>query len=176
MPGTSADNLFVHITNLLGLIGFVVLWLGLVECTKLLLKAFRNDPLLGWAIGPFGISTLFLSTPSARFILFSTVGQTLVSGVVLYLGLFSGLPSPLLLPHSLPVIVVVVVLGMLLTSFADWVVALRDLSFPLWGEARILRNIQYMRASWATIHFTPLGLSYLREHFGSNPTELLQAL
>jgi len=176
MPGTSANNLSVHITNLLGLIGFVVLWLGLVECTKLLLKAFRNDPLLGWSIGPFGLSTLFLSTPSARFILFSTTFQTLVSGIILYLGLFSGLPSPLILPHNLPVIIVVVALGTVLTSFGDWVVALRDLYFPLWGEARILRNIQYMRASWATIHFTPLGLSYLREHFGSNPAELLQAL
>src|SRR5258707_7465080 len=107
MPGTAAGNLHIHITNLLGLIGFLVLWLGLVECTKLLLKAFRNEPLIGWAIGPFGISTLFLSTPSARFILFSTSFQTLISGVILYFGLFSGLPSPLLLPHSLPVMLIV---------------------------------------------------------------------
>ncbi|HEY3992350.1 MAG TPA: hypothetical protein VGM01_05655 [Ktedonobacteraceae bacterium] len=176
MPGTATGNMHIHITNLLGLVGFVVLWLGLVECTKLLLKAFRNDPLIGWAVGPFGVSTLFLSTPSTRFILLSTTFQTLVSGAILYLGLFTGLPSPLALPHNPLVIIVTLVLGALLTSIGDWVTALRDLCFPLWGEVRILHNIQYLRSSWATIHFTPFGQSYLREHFGSNPTELLQAL
>jgi hypothetical protein len=176
MPGTATGNLHIHITNLLGLIGFLVLWLGLVECTKLLFKAFRNDPLIGWAVGPFGISTLFLSTPSARFILLSTAFQMLVSGSVLYLGLFTGLPSPLMLPHNVLTMLFVLGLGMLITSVADWVAALRDLCFPLWGEVRILRNIQYLRSIWATIHFTPFGLSYLRDHFGSNPTELLQAL
>ena len=176
MPGTSTGNMHIHITNLLGLVGFVVLWLGLVECTKLLSKALRNDPLIGWAVGPLGVSTLFLSTPSALFILLSTTFQTLISGMILYLGLFTGLPSPLLLPHNALVIILVLVLGSLLTSVNDWVTALRDLYFPLWGEVRILHNIQYLRASWATIHFTPFGLSYLREHFGSNPTELLQAL
>ncbi|HEX7736556.1 MAG TPA: hypothetical protein VF458_17040 [Ktedonobacteraceae bacterium] len=176
MPGTSTANLQVHITSLFGLVGFVMLWLGLVACTKFLFKAFRNDPLIGWAVGPFGISTLFLSTPSARFILLSTTFQTIVSGAVLYAGLFTGLPSPILLPHDVLTIIIVLTAGILLTSIGDWVTALRDLYFPLWGEARILRNIQYLRSCWATIHFTPFGLSYLREHFGSNPSELLQAL
>jgi hypothetical protein len=176
MPGTTTSTMHIHITNLLGLVGFVVLWLVLVECTKFLLKALRNDPLIGWAVGPFGISTLFLSTPSAPFILLSAAFQMLISGVILYLGLFTGLPSPLVLPHNALIIILVVVPGALLTSLGDWVHALRDLYFPLWGEVRILHNIQYLRASWATIHFTPFGLSYLREHFGSNPTELLQAL
>ncbi len=176
MPGITTGNMHIHITNLFGLLGFVVLWLCLVECTKLLLKVFRNDPLIGWAIGPFGVSALYLSTPSALFILLSTAFQTLVSGVILYLGLFTDLPSPLLLPHNPLVIVFVLVGGALLTSVGDWVAALRDLYFPLWGEARILHNLQYLRARFATIHFTSFGLSYLREHFGSNPPELLQAL
>ncbi|HEY0754013.1 MAG TPA: hypothetical protein VGD98_08645 [Ktedonobacteraceae bacterium] len=176
MPGTSTGNAYIHITNLLGLLGFVVLWLGLVACTKLLFKALRNDPLIGWAVGPFGVSTLFLSTPSARFIILSTIFQTFISGLVLYSGLFTSLPSPLLLPHDPWTIIVVLLAGILLTSIGDWVTALRDLYFPLWGEVRILRNIQYLRSRWATIHFTPFGLSYLRDHFGSNPTELLQAL
>lgn len=176
MPETSTGYLPIHITNLLGLIGFVILWLGLVECTRFLLKALRNDPLLGWAIGPFGISALYLSTPSARFILLSTAVQTFVSGLILYLGLFTGLPSPLTLPHHTLVITVVLALGVLITSLGDWITALRDLRFPLWGEARILRTIQSLHASWATIHFTPFGLSYLREHFRSTPTDLLQAL
>jgi hypothetical protein len=164
------------VTNFFGLLGFVVLWLGLVECTKILLKAFRNDPLIGWAVGPLGISTLFLCEPSARFILFNALFPAIISGSVLYLGLFSSLPSPLLLPHSLPVAVAILGLGILVTSLGDWINALHDLRYPLWGEARILRNIQCLRASWASIHFTPFGLSYLREHFGANPADLLRAL
>jgi len=46
----------------------------------------------------------------------------------------------------------------------------------LWGEARILRTIQNLRATWARIYFTPFGYSYVRDRFGANPTELLQAL
>lgn len=176
MPGTSTSNIPMHFINLLGLVGFVILWFGLVECTKFLLKALRNDPLIGWAIGPLGVSTLFLSEPSARFILLNATFPTFVSGCILYFGLFTGLPSPLLLPHNTLVIILALVPGMLITSLGDWINALRDLRYPLWGEARILRNIQYLRASWASIHFTPFGRSYLREHFGSNPTELLQAL
>lgn len=176
MPSPATSNMSVHITNLFGLLGFVILWLGLVECSKILIKAFRNDPLIGWSVGPLGISTLFLCEPSTRFILFNAIFPTFISGSVLYLGLFTSLPSPLLLPHSPLVIVAVLALGMVITGLGDWVCALRDLRYPLWGEARILRNIQYLRASWASIHFTPFGLSYLREHFGSNPTELLRAL
>lgn len=174
MPGTVSGN--IHITNMFGLLGFVVLWLGLVECTRIVLRALRNDPLIGWAVGPLGISTLFLCEPSARSILFNALFPTVISGGVLYVGLFTSVPSPLLLPHNLPVALVILGLGMLVTSLGDWVNALRDLRYPLWGEARILRNIQYLRASWASIHFTSFGLSYLREHFGSNPTDLLRAL
>jgi hypothetical protein len=176
MPGTATSNLHITITNLFGLVGFLLLWLGLVECTRLLIKAFRNDPLIGWAVGPLGISTLFLCEPSVRFILFSALLPTLFSGGILYLGLFTSLPSPLLLPHTTLAILCVLVPGILITSLGDWINALRDLRYPLWGEARILRNIQYLRASWASIHFTPFGLSYLRDHFNSNPAELLQAL
>jgi hypothetical protein len=153
MPGGSTSN--IHITNFFGLIFFVILWLGLIECARIMMNAFRNDPLIGWAIGPF---------------------PAFISGLFLYLGLFTGLPSPLVLPHHILVIVFVLAAGVLITSLGSWISALRDLCYPLWGEARLLRNIQYLRASWALIHFTPFGLSYLLEHFGSNPTELLQTL
>lgn len=176
MAGTSTSNMHMHITNLVGFVGFVILWLGLVECTKLLIKTLRNEPLIGWSIGPFGISTLFLYEPSPRFILLSAAFPAFVSGGILYLGLFTSLPSPLLLSHDVVTIVFTLVVGMLITSLGDWIHALRDLRYPLWGEARILLHMQYLRTSFASIHFTPYGLSYLRDHFGSNPRELLQML
>jgi len=174
MPGTSTN--VIHITNLLGLVGFVILWLGLVESVKFLLKAFRNDPLLGWAIGPLGVSTLFLCEPSTPFLLLSALLPAFFSGGFLYLGLFTSLPSPVELPHNALLTIVVLAPGILLTGLGDWMAVLRDLRYPLWGEVRVLRNIQYLRASCASIHFTPFGLSYLHEHFGSNPRDLLQVL
>lgn len=169
------DSSPVHVNSILGLIGFVILWIALVACVKLLIAALRNDPLIGWAIGPLGFSTLYLNEPSALFILFSALFPVIVSAVILYFGLFSSLPSPLTLPHTLFVEILVIGGCVLLTSIGDLRSALRDLRHPLWGEARILRTIQFLRASWASIHFTAFGISFLQDHFDSNPTDLLQA-
>ncbi|MGZ6368824.1 MAG: hypothetical protein ACXWPS_23065, partial [Ktedonobacteraceae bacterium] len=157
------------------LVAYVLIWIILVECARILVKMYRNDPLVGWAVGPLGVSTLYLSEPSPVFILSSAVFPALVSAFVLYLELFTAIPSPLSLPHNPLVEILVITIGVLITSTLDFFDAMRDLRYPLWGEARILRNIQILRASWASIHFTPFGLSYLREHFGSNPTDLLQS-
>jgi hypothetical protein len=172
MPGTLAS---IHVTSIPGLVTYVLLWIFLVECARILVRALRNDPLVGWAVGPLGVSTLYLSEPSPVYILFNALFPAVVSAFVLYLGLFTALPSPLALPSNPLVGVLVITIGVLLTSTGDFLDAMRDLRYPLWGEARILRSIQLLRASWATIHFTQFGLSYLREHFGSNPTDLLQS-
>ncbi len=172
MPGTIAS---LHVTSIPGLVGYVVLWIFLFESARMLATVMRNDKLIGWAVGPLGVSTLFLSEPSPVFILFNVLFPAVVSACVLYFGLFTALPSPIALPHDPLVEIVVIGGGVLLTSTGDFLDALRDLRYPLWGEARILRSIQFLRASWASIHFTPFGLSYLRDHFGSSPSELLQA-
>lgn len=165
----------VHITNILGFIGFLFAWIILYEVAKMLVIVLRNEPLIGWAIGPLGISTLFLSEPPAAFIIFNALFPALISGCVLYFGLFSTFPNPIVIPHHPFIEILVVTAGVLLTSTGDFLDALRDLRHPLWGEARILRTLQFMRASWATIHFTAFGLSYLHDHFDSTPTDILQA-
>jgi hypothetical protein len=173
MPGTLAS---LYIKNIPLLVAYVLIWLILVGCARILVSAYRNDPLVGWAVGPLGVSTLYLTEPSPVFILFNALFPAVVSAFVIYLELFTALPSPLALPYNPLVEILVIMIGVLLTSTVDFLDAMRDLRYPLWGEARILRNIQLLRASWASIHFTPFGLSYLHEHFGSNPTDLLQAL
>ena len=172
MPGTIAS---LYVTSIPGLVTYLLIWIVLVECARILVRAYRNDPLVGWAVGPLGVSTLYLSEPSPVFILFNALFPAVVSAFVLYLGLFTALPSPLALPSNPLVKILVIAVGVLLTSTGDFLDAMRDLRYPLWGEARILRSIQLLRASWASIHFTPFGLSYLREHFGSNPVDLLQS-
>ena len=173
MPGTLAS---VTVESIPLLVAYVFIWIFLVACARILVRLYRHDPLVGWAVGPLGVSTLYLSEPSPIFILFCALFPAVASAVVLYFEFFSILPSPLVLPNNLLVKILVIVIGVLLTSTLDFLDALRDLRYPLWGEARVLRNIQMLRASWASIHFTPFGLTYLREHFGSNPTDLLDLL
>ena len=164
----------LNVTSISRLVAYVLIWIILVGCARILVRVYRNDPLVGWAVGPLGVSTLYLSEPSPLIILFNALFPAVVSALVLYLGLFTALPSPLALPGNPLVEILVITIGVLITSTVDFLDALRDLRYPLWGEARILRSIQLLRASWASIHFTTFGLTYLHEHFGSNPTDLLQ--
>lgn len=165
----------IHVNSIMGLIAFLVLWPGLVVCCRLLIASLRSDPLICWAFGPLGITTLYLSELSTPFIVLGALLPAVVSGFILYFGLFSTLPSPIELPHLLLVEIPVIAVGVLLTSAFDILNALRDLRHPLWGEARVLRTIQFLHATWASIHFTHFGINFLREHFDSNPTDLLKA-
>jgi hypothetical protein len=135
----------------------------------------RRGPLIGWAIGPLGVTIMFLHEPSTLFIWLDVLFPAFVSAVTLYVGLFTSF-SPVTLSQHGFLGILLIIAGVLISSAGDGMNALRDLRHPLWGEARILRSIQFLRASWAKIHFTPFGHSYLSDHFGSNSTDLLQAL
>lgn len=172
MPGILTS---IHITNLLGLGLLLVLWFVLFKGMHLVIMLLRHEPLIGWAIGPLGITVMFLHEPSTLYIWLNVLFPALLSGGVLYVGLFTSL-SPISLPHEPLFIATIILCGVLISSTGDVLNALRDVRHPLWGEARILRSMQILRGSWAKIHFTPFGHSYLNDHFGSNPTELLQAL
>jgi len=165
----------ILVNNILGLVAFLLLWPILVVCSRLLISSLRNDRLICWAIGPLGVTTLYLSELSTPFIVLSVLFPAIVSGIVLYFGIFSILPSPLMLPHRPLVEIPVIAVGVILTSAFDIMNALRDLRHPLWGEARVLRTIQFLRASWASIHFTAYGITFLRDHFDSSPRDLLKA-
>src|SRR5260370_35421510 len=118
---------------------------------------------------------MFLYEPSSFYIRLDVLFPALVSGFVISVCFFSSL-VPIGFPRPPLIELIVIAVGVLLSSGVDFFNALRDLQYPLWGEARILRSIQLLRASWATIHFTPFGLSYLHDRFGSSPNELLQVL
>jgi len=165
----------IHVTNLLNLVVFLVLWMILFECAHVLVTLLRHGPLIAWAVSPWGVTVMFLQEPSTLYIWLNVLFPALVSGFVVYIGFFTSL-GPVAVPHYPLIEGIVIAVGVLLTSTVDFVNALRDVRYPLWGEARILRSIQLLRASWASFHFTPFGLSYLRDHFGSNPTDLLQVM
>jgi hypothetical protein len=165
----------IHVINSVVIIVLLLLWIILFEGAHVLMTFLRHGPLIGWAVSPWGVTVMFMHEPSLLYIWLNVLFPALISGTVLYIGFFTAL-SPIALPHHPLLEFVVIIVGVLLTSTLDFVNALRDVHYPLWGEARILRNIHVLRASYASIHFTPFGLSYLHDHFGANPTELLQAI
>lgn len=165
----------IHVISFLGLALLLLLWVVLFKCAYLLIMLLRHEPLIGWGIGPLGITMMFLHEPSALFICLSVIVPALVSGGVLYIGLFTSL-SPVSLPDHPLIEIFVIVTGVVITSAGGIVTAFQDLRHPLWGEARILRSMQLLRATCSKIHFTSFGYSYLKDHFRSTPHELLQAL
>lgn len=175
MPETFTSMHTIRVTNLVGVIAFFIVWIVLFKCTHLLIRLLHRDPLIGWAVGPLGVSIVFLHEPSMLYIWFDVLFPALVSGIVVYIGLFTSL-APVVIIHTFLVETLTVIVGIVLSSTSDLLKALRDVQYPLWGEARVLRTIQGLRATWAQIHFTPFGYSYLCDHFGASPHELLQAL
>src|SRR5579863_4434863 len=103
-----------HPTNLLGLVGFLVVWIVLFECAHLLIMLLRNGPLIAWAISPLGVTVMFLREPSMPYIWLNVFFPALISGSVVYFGLFSSL-APITLPHTFLIEIPVVVIGILLS-------------------------------------------------------------
>lgn len=165
----------IHILNPLGLCLLLFLWIVLSRCTHVLVMVIKHEPLIGWGIGPLGVTVMAVHEPATWYIWFTVACPALVSSTILYVGLFTEL-SPIALPYPPVTQVVILVCGVILASSGDIINALRDLRYPLWGEARILRNMRWLRATSARIHFTPFGYTYLIDHFHTNPTELLQTL
>src|SRR5690348_3273061 len=119
-----------HMNNLPGLLLFCLVWLVLFACAHLLVMFLRQGPLIGWAVSPWGLTVMYLYEPSTFHIWLNVLFPALVSGVTLYIGLFSSL-APISLPHYPLLEIAVIIGGILLTSTLDFINALRDLRYPL---------------------------------------------
>jgi hypothetical protein len=135
----------------------------------------RREPLIGWAVGPLGVTVMFLHEPSVFYACLDVLCPAVASGSFLYIGLYTSF-SPVVFPDNSPVPALIICCGVVSMIVFNFMRVWQDARYPLWGEARVLRTIQKLRSSWASIHFTPFGHSYLLDHFGSNSTDLLQAL
>jgi len=165
----------IHIYTVLEFFLLVILWLVLSECAHVGVRLLRREPLIGWAVGPLGVTVMFVHEPSLLYICLDVLCPAIISGSFLYIGLSTDI-SLVVFPHNSPIPVLIVCCAIVIVNVVSFMRVWQDARYPLWGEARLLRTIQKLRGSWARIHFTPFGCSYLLDHFGSNPTDLLQAL
>src|SRR2546421_12454115 len=105
----------IHVTNLLSLGVFLVLWAILFECAHVVVTLLRHGPLIGWAVSPWGVTVMFLHEPSLLYIWLNVLFPALVSASVLYIGFFTPL-SPFVIPHYPLVQLAVIAIGVLLSS------------------------------------------------------------
>jgi hypothetical protein len=155
----------------------ILLWILAYALTYLLVSSLRADPLIGWSIGPFGISTIFLREPSWPYRLLQLFLPAIVAALVMDLGLFHLTPPPIpSLPHTPAAEVPIAVLSGLAVSSGSIRRIVRDLRYPLWGEARMLHTLHHVRSLGGKVFFTAFGRIYVREAFGTTPQDFLQAL
>lgn len=172
MPNVLAS---IHIYTVLEFLLLVLLWLVSCECAHVGVRLLRREPLIGWAVGPLGVTVMFLYEPSLFYVCSDVLCSAIVSGCFLYVSLYTGFSS-VIFPNDSSVPVLLVCCAVPIVCVATFMRLWQDARYPLWGEVRVLRTLQKLRASWARIHFTSFGCSYLLDHFGSNPTDLLRAL
>ena len=172
MPNIIAS---IHIYTVLEVFLLIILWLVLCECAHIVTRFLRREPLIGWAVGPLGVTVMFVHEPSLFYVCLDVLCPAIISGSFLYVTLYTEIGS-LLFPHDSSAPLLIVCCAVPIVSVATFMRLWQDAHYPLWGEARVLRTIQKLRSSWASIHFTPFGCSYLLDHFGSNPADLLRAL
>src|SRR5437764_11323463 len=109
----------IHITNLLGFVAFLLLWIVLVECAHVLVTLLRHGPLIGWAVSPLGVTVMFLYEPSTLYIWLNVLFPALVSGSIIYIGFFTTL-APIAFPRHPLIELIVIAVGVLLSSGVDF--------------------------------------------------------
>jgi hypothetical protein len=158
--------------NILYLASVVLLWLLVYHVTYWLTETLNDPSLVCWSVGPLGLSAVSLREPRLPRLLWQFLISGLALGAVAYVCLFALRPRPIMGldqdPASRAVAASVPVIALTLVQLVGVIRARR---YPLWGEARVMAQVQRSQATGATIVFTPLGRAFLRDRFGATPGE-----
>lgn len=161
----------------LQLFEFLILWLALHEGTYLLLGMLRRRTLVCWSIGFLGAATTYIRAPGRLFALLQLLLPAILAAGFLRFSLFAVSPGPIEnLPHGLLAQALTVIFSFLFTSAIRALLLLRDWRYPLWGEALVMRNLSWSRATGAFVYFTAFGRAFVRDRFQATPREFLQTL
>ena len=159
------------------LVGVIVLLIATYQVAGWLVAHLHKRSLVCWAVGPFGVQSVYLRPPSLVRRLIEAIVPAVAVAAVSYLALYRTTSGALLaVPTShlrrFEVLAVAAALAVGLQGMRLF----GDLRFPLWGEARMLALIERSRALGSRVHFTPAGRKLLRERFGATPGEFLRSM
>jgi hypothetical protein len=158
--------------NLLYFTSVVLIWLLVYHITYWLTEVLHDPSLVCWSVGPIGLSAITLREPRIIRLLFQFVISGFALGVVAFACLFALRPGPIAgldqdpLGRAIAAVIPVAVLTLI-----QLVGVIRARRFPLWGEARVMAQVQRSQATGAIIVFTALGRTFLRDRFGATPGE-----
>src|SRR5437667_4215607 len=129
----------IHIYTVLEFFLLVILWLVLSECAHVGVRLLRREPLIGWAVGPLGVTVMFVHEPSLLYICLDVLCPAIISGSFLYIGLSTDI-SLVVFPHNSPIPVLIVCCAIVIVNVVSFMRVWQDARYPLWGEARLLRT------------------------------------
>jgi membrane protease YdiL (CAAX protease family) len=158
--------------NVLYLASVIAIWLLVYHITYWLTETLNDPSLVCWSIGPLGLSAVSLREPRAGRIFSRLFISGVVLGAVAYICLFALQPPPIMgLDQDPASRAVAAAIPALILTLMQLVGVVRARRYPLWGEARVLAQVQRSQATGATIIFTTLGRAFLRDRFGATPGE-----
>lgn len=162
--------------NVLPLLGIVLLWLLTSQSISVVLAQLAGRSLIAWNVGLFGISAIYLNKPRAiqRFAHLLLPPVAGAEAIYWVMGA-EGLPV-LGLPSSIDARLWLAIMLTLGLGFPRIVGALRELRFPLWGEARMLDRVARYPSIGGNIYFTAVGRAYIRDRFGASPEEFIRII
>jgi hypothetical protein len=157
--------------NVLALISLIVVWLVVFQILALLCAQLARGALAAWSLSLFGIVAIYLRKPNA-FVRFVQFALPLVGAAV---GAYWMAHIP---PRAIPSLsdtklndTLIALAATLLLGSPRIIGTLRELRFPLWGEARFIDRVA---RGQATIAFTAVGRTYIRDRFGATPEEFVR--
>lgn len=166
----------VHVHPLL-MVWAVVVWIATYLLASWLVAMTQRKTLVCWSVGIFGLTAVYLRTPSQVFRVAAVAVPAMLVGIACYASLYLSRPGPIIgLDEESAARLLVFGGASAIVAALELARLIGDLRFPLWGEARVMALVQRSRALGGLIHFTPAGRRFLRERFGATPSEFVRTL
>ncbi len=160
----------IHIAAIIWL---AIIWFAVSQIITAGLFALQNRSIAAWVVSVNGVSAIYICKPNMFFRALQAVLPAFLAGCSTYLILASATIEPYIPILSQPSRIIGAVGATVLLSLPRIVLALHDIRFPLWGDARILERLARLPNLGAYIRFTSQGRTYILQQFGSSPEELL---
>jgi hypothetical protein len=161
--------------QILPLLSLVLVWVISAQVALMLLAPLQRRSYVAWSLGLLGFVPITSSKPSAFVRFLVLILPLALSALAGYeaLMLMRGLPIKGL-SDTLATRLWIASVGAVVLDLPRLAGAIREVRFPLWGEARVLDRVARSVALGNAIHFTAAGRVYISERFGATPEEFLR--